>query len=108
MNEVFEEYFSQMLQTIAGDFSQPQQNFLRFVLRATYEDLSKLYIEAYLLLRDDPLQESACQTVKDKLRAVFNLTPIDTTDTHITEAAKARQLRFKQRWRALALSKGIQ
>lgn len=106
MEDVFENLFSEMLITIAGTFSQQQQNFLRFVLRETYEDLTRHHIQVFLLVKNDPHQQEASLTLTNKLRTCFNLLPINPTETE-TQSILARQERFKQRWKELAISKGI-
>ena len=36
---MFETFFSEMIETIAGEFSQTQKNFLRFTLRPLYQEI---------------------------------------------------------------------
>jgi hypothetical protein len=108
---MFETFFNEMLDTITEGFSNSQKSFLRYALYTVYEEKTKQLFDA---LQECEKNESHIETaslahLKDEIRLQFLLTPLHTTKTReeIT-AIIERQARFKERWKALAQSKGIE
>jgi hypothetical protein len=103
----FEALFAEMIETIAGEFSQNQKNFLKFVLKPIYQDKVKTALHAYSLIENDPYQAAVKEQLEKRLRMDLNLLPLNPTSADSDQISET-QKRFKEKWQALALDKGIQ
>jgi hypothetical protein len=103
---IFERLFAEMIETIAGEFSQTQKNFLKFVLKPIYSDKLKTTLHAHSLLEHDPLQVAVKDSIERRLRMELNLLPPNPT---AEESSKINELqaKYREKWKALALNKGI-
>lgn len=108
---MFETLFNEMLATLTEGFSNSQKSFLRFALYSVYEEKTKRLFEALaqVEINEEGIASGVIANLRDEIRAQFLLTPLYTTKTReeIT-AIVERQARFKERWKALAQSKGIE
>jgi hypothetical protein len=108
---MFETFFSEMIETIAGEFSQTQKNFLRFTLRPLYQEKvsSLLAIIEQCDMNHSHMDEREVAKLKDELRRLFSLTPLYTTKSREeVTGILSQQERLKAKWRSLSLSKGIE
>lgn len=108
---MFETFFHEMIETIAGDFSAQQKAFLRFTLRPLYEDKTKALLETlhHCECNQSHLDPEEHAKLKDEVRAQFMLLPLHTTKgREVALSIKVRQEQFRERWYRLALSKGIE